>query len=241
MGQGTDTMLAQIAADQFNVAPADIRVIAGDTAHVPMGHGGFASRQAVNAGNSVHLAARRSARRFSGSRPGFWETVEDLELDGRFVVSGPQPFDQPRRHRARGDRHSRLLPAEGDRARDRSGADRPFHATGLTYSNAAHAVELEVDPFTGAVRILRYVVVSDCGRQINPMIVDGQIIGGVVHGIGNALFERMIYDETAQPVSTNFAEYLLPTATELPRIELISMSRPPRSTRWASRASGNAA
>ncbi len=98
--------------------------------------------------------------------------------------------------------------------------------TGLTYSNAAHAVEVEVDAVTGAVRILRYVVVSDCGRQINPMIVDGQIIGGVVHGIGNALFERMIYDETAQPVSINFAEYLLPAATELPRIELISHVSP---------------
>jgi carbon-monoxide dehydrogenase large subunit len=101
-----------------------------------------------------------------------------------------------------------------------------FMPTGLTYSNAAHAVEVEVDPVTGAVRILRYVVVSDCGRQINPMIVDGQIIGGVVHGIGNALFERMIYDETAQPVSINFAEYLLPAATELPRIELISHVSP---------------
>ena len=72
---------------------------------------------------------------------------------------------------------------------------------------------------TGAVRILRYVVVSDCGRLINPMIVEGQIVGGIVHGIGNALLERMIYDENAQPLTTNFAEYLLPTATELPRFE----------------------
>jgi carbon-monoxide dehydrogenase large subunit len=87
-------------------------------------------------------------------------------------------------------------------------------------------VEVEVDPATGAVRILRYVVVSDCGRQINPMIVEGQITGGVVHGIGNALFERMVYDETAQPVSTNFADYLLPSATELPLIELISHVSP---------------
>ena len=101
-----------------------------------------------------------------------------------------------------------------------------FMPTGLAYSNAAHAVEVEVDPATGAVRILRYVVVSDCGQQINPMIVEGQITGGVVHGIGNALFERMHYDETAQPLSTNFADYLLPTATELPRIELFSHVSP---------------
>ena len=80
----------------------------------------------------------------------------------------------------------------------------------LTYSNAAHAVEVEVDVGTGAVHILRYVVVSDCGLLINPMIVEGQIIGGVVSGIGNALFERMAYDENAQPVTTNLGEYLLP-------------------------------
>src|SRR5262249_41908082 len=86
-----------------------------------------------------------------------------------------------------------------------------FMPTGLAYSNAAHAVEVEVDPATGAVRILRYVVVSDCGHQINPTIVEGQIMGGIVHGIGNALFERMSYDEIAQPITTNFAEYLLPS------------------------------
>ena len=80
----------------------------------------------------------------------------------------------------------------------------------------SHCVEVEVDVGTGLVRILRYVVVSDCGRLINPMIVEGQIIGGVVHGIGNALFERMVYDRNAQPLTTTFADYLLPTATELP-------------------------
>ena len=222
-------MLAQIAADQFNVAPAEVRVIAGDTAHVPMGHGGFASRQAVNAGNSVHIAAKGVRETTLRVAAGLLGTpVEDLELDGEFV-------------RVRGRNVSIKL---GDIAREAAGIPgyalpmglepgQPgleqtahFMPTGLTYSNAAHAVEVEVDPVTGAVQILRYVVVSDCGRQINPMIVDGQIIGGVVHGIGNALFERMIYDETAQPVSTNFAEYVLPTATELPRIELISHISP---------------
>jgi carbon-monoxide dehydrogenase large subunit len=229
MGQGTATMLAQIAADAFNVAPADIRVIAGDTAHVPMGHGGFASRQAVNAGNSVHIAARgvrdttlRVAAELLGT------PAEDLELDGGFV-------------RVRGSNVSIRL---GDIAREAAGIPgyalpkglepgQPgleqaahFMPTGLAYSNAAHAVEVEVDLATGAVEILRYVVASDCGRQINPMIVEGQITGGVVHGIGNALFERMTYDKTGQPLSTNFAEYLLPTASELPQIELISHVSP---------------
>ena len=229
MGQGTATMLAQIAADEFNVAPADIKVIAGDTAHVPMGHGGFASRQAVNAGNSVHIAAkgvREIALRVAAELLG--TPAKDLELDGGLV-------------RVRGGNVSIKL---GDLAREAAGIPgyalpkglepgQPgleqtahFMPTGLAYSNAAHAVEVEVDPATGAVRILRYVVVSDCGRQINPMIVEGQITGGVVHGIGNALFERMVYDRTAQPVSTNFADYLLPSATELPPIELISHVSP---------------
>ena len=190
-------MLAQIAADEFNVAPADIHVIAGDTAHVPMGHGGFASRQAVNAGNSVHIAAtgvRATTLNVAAELLG--TPVEDLELDNGFV-------------RARGRNVSIKL---GDIAREAAGIPgyslpkglapgQPglehtahFMPTGLAYSNAAHAVEVEVDPVTGAVTILRYVVVSDCGRQINPMIVEGQITGGVVHGIGNALFEHMGYD-----------------------------------------------
>jgi len=87
-------------------------------------------------------------------------------------------------------------------------------------------VEVEVDIDSGAVRILRYVVASDCGRLINPMIVEGQIVGGVVHGIGNALFERMVYDAETQPLTTNFGDYALPTATELPMIEVINQVSP---------------
>ena len=101
-----------------------------------------------------------------------------------------------------------------------------FMPAGLAYSNSSHCVEVEVDIGTGLVRILRYVVVSDCGRLINPMIVEGQIVGGVVHGIGNALFERMAYDRGAQPLTTNFADYLLPTATELPGIEVFMLESP---------------
>jgi aerobic carbon-monoxide dehydrogenase large subunit len=229
MGQSTATMLAQIAADQFGVAPSEVQVIAGDTAHVPMGHGGFASRQAVNAGNSVHLAAkgvRVTTLKVAAELLG--KAVEDLELDRGLV-------------RVRGGNISIKL---GDIAREAVGIPgyslpkaiapgKPgleetvnFMPSGLAYSNASHVVELEVDPETGEVSILRYVVVSDCGNQINPMVVEGQILGGVVHGIGNALLERMVYDADAQPLSTSFAEYMLPTAAELPRIELMSLVSP---------------
>jgi aerobic carbon-monoxide dehydrogenase large subunit len=229
MGQSTATMLAQIAADQFGVAPSEVQVIAGDTAHVPMGHGGFASRQAVNAGNSVHLAAkgvRVTTLKVAAELLG--KAVEDLELDGGLV-------------RVRGGNVAIKL---GDIAREAVGIPgyslpkaiapgKPgleetvnFMPSGLAYSNASHVVELEVDPETGEVSILRYVVASDCGNQINPMVVEGQILGGVVHGIGNALLERMVYDADAQPLSTSFAEYMLPTAVELPRIELMSLVSP---------------
>ena len=229
MGQGTATMLAQIAADEFNVAPADIKVIAGDTAHVPMGHGGFASRQAVNAGNSVHIAAKgvreitfRVAAELLGT------PAKDLELDGGLVrvKCGNVSIKLGDIAREAVGIPGYALPKGLEPGQPGLEQTAHFMPTGLAYSNAAHAVEVEVDPATGAVRILRYVVVSDCGRQINPMIVEGQITGGVVHGIGNALFERMVYDRTAQPVSTNFADYLLPSATELPPIELISHVSP---------------
>jgi len=95
-----------------------------------------------------------------------------------------------------------------------------FMPSALTYGGGAHAVEVDVDSETGGVRILRYVVVNDSGRAINPMIVEGQVVGGTVHGIGNALSEWMGYDVGAQPVTTTFADYLLPGATEVPTIEV---------------------
>jgi aerobic carbon-monoxide dehydrogenase large subunit len=95
-----------------------------------------------------------------------------------------------------------------------------FQPEALTYGGACHAVELEVDIETCGVRILRYVVVNDSGRIINPMIAEGQITGGVAHGIGNALFEWMAYDRDAQPITTTFADYLLTSATEVPNVEV---------------------
>jgi aerobic carbon-monoxide dehydrogenase large subunit len=226
MGQSTKTMLAQIAADQFGVSPEDINVIAGDTAYVSMGHGGFASRQTVNAGSSTHIAAkgvREKVLKIAAELLGL--PVDSLTLrDGRVV--GPD---------------TNLSIDLGDLAREAIGIPgyslpkgidpgleqtTNFMPAGLTYSNASHCVEVEVDIGIGSVRVVRYVVVSDCGRLINPMIVEGQIVGGVVHGIGNALLERMAYDENAQPLTTNFGEYLLPTATELPRIEVLTHVSP---------------
>jgi carbon-monoxide dehydrogenase large subunit len=101
-----------------------------------------------------------------------------------------------------------------------------YEARATTFANGSNTCEVEVDVATGAVKILRYVVAHDCGKLINPMLVDGQIRGGVVHGIGNALLERMVYDESGQPVTTNYGEYLLPTAPGLPPIEIVHLETP---------------
>jgi carbon-monoxide dehydrogenase large subunit len=101
-----------------------------------------------------------------------------------------------------------------------------FRTDALAYANASHVAEVEVDPETGGIALLRYVAVQDAGRLINPMIVDGQIKGGIVHGIGNAMFEHIVHDNDGQPLATNFADYLLPTATELPRMETIYTESP---------------
>ena len=222
MGQSTKTMLAQIAADQFGVAPENIHVVAGDTGYVAMGHGGFASRQAVTAGSSVQIAAAKVREKALTAAACLLDVpIEQLMLeDGRVKVAG----------------RSNLSIALGDLAREAAGIPgyslpkgiepgleftANFMPTGLAYSNSTHAVEVEVDAGTGGVQIRRYVIASDCGVMINPTVVEGQIVGGAAHGIGNALFERMAYDENAQPVTTNFGEYLLPSAPELPNFEVI--------------------
>ena len=101
-----------------------------------------------------------------------------------------------------------------------------FEPSGLTYTNGTHVVEAEVDVDTGGVRLTRYVVLHDCGRIINQMMVDGQVLGGVVHGIGATLFEWMRYDDAGQPLTATYADYLLPTADVVPRVEIHHMESP---------------
>ena len=105
-------------------------------------------------------------------------------------------------------------------------AEATFRVDQLAYSNACHVVEVEVDIETGGVTILRYVAIQDSGRRVNPQIVEGQVHGGIAHGIGNAMFEWMGYDDAGQPVTTTFADYLLPTATEVPAFETLYKESP---------------
>jgi carbon-monoxide dehydrogenase large subunit len=222
MGQGIATALAQIAAETLNVSLESVDVVAGDTAAISMGVGGFASRQTVTAGSSVLLAAREVAEKARKVASQMLEVAPaDLELrDGNVQVRGVPDLQVPLTRIAR---LLRGIPGYDLPRGVGAGLESTVHwePEAMAYANAFHACEVDVDVDTGAVRVVRYVAMNDCGRLINPLIVEGQIHGGIVHGIGNALFEYMRYDDNAQPLSTTFADYLLPTSTEIPRLELM--------------------
>jgi carbon-monoxide dehydrogenase large subunit len=220
MGQGLKTALAQICASELGVAPGAVQVISGDTATVPVGLGGFASRQTVTAGSSVLLAARAVARKARKLASQVLEVAEDdLELaDGRLRVAGAHQLSVPLGELARilqGAPGYGFPPGMEPGLQDSS----YFRTDTLAYANACHAAEVEVDAETGGVRILRYVALQDSGRLVNPLIVDGQVHGGIAHGVGNALLEWMGYDNAGQPLTVSFADYLLPTAPMFPTFE----------------------
>ena len=222
MGQGLCTALAQICAQELGMRPEDVTVVAGDSSVVPVGLGGFASRQTVTAGSSVMLAARavgNKAKALAGML--MQRSADDLELAAGVVRMKDRCRNGPRFRSRELARILRGGPGYGfppgfDPGLEASAA---FRIDQLAYANACHVAEVEVDIETGGVRILRYLALHDHGVQVNPMIVDGQTRGGIAHGIGNALYEFMGYDDAGQPTTTSFADYLMPTSTEVPRFE----------------------
>ena len=227
MGQGLATAMAQIAASQLGVPVEQIQVVAGDTSKVSLGLGGFASRQTVTAGSSVHLAAKQVAEKAKKVASHVLEAAEhDLELaDGAVRVVGAPQLNVKLAEIAR---ILQGAPGYGFPPGVDPGLEaNVMHRTDpLAYANACHAAEVEVDIETGEVKILRYVALQDSGVLINPMMVEGQVHGGIAHGIGNAFYEWMGYDAAGQPVTTTFADYLLPTATEVPRLETLYKETP---------------
>jgi carbon-monoxide dehydrogenase large subunit len=218
MGQGLKTVLAQIAADQIGVRPEDIAVISGDTSAIQLGLGGFASRQTVTAGSSVYLAARAVREKAIAAAALILGIAEEkLDIRDGIIMEHGKNASVTLREIA-----DTLAGAPGYKIpsgiRPGLEAAMNFETSALTYGVGVHAVELEVDPLTGGVTLLKYVVVTDCGCVINPTTAEGQIHGGVVHGIGNALFEFMAFGGEAQPITANFADYLLPAAPEIPPI-----------------------
>jgi carbon-monoxide dehydrogenase large subunit len=237
-GQGHETTLAQIAADQLGVDLDAIRVRQGDTDIAPHGWGTFASRSATIGGGAVQLASAKLADRIRTIAAHLLEAAPaDIELvDGAAGVRGEPAARMPIAEIARvAHFQSHRLPdaefgLEADASFDISGPG--------TFSNATHGVVAEVDPGTGAVRLLRYVVVEDCGVVINPRIVDGQVRGGVAQGIAAALYERMHYDADGQPVTSTLMDYLAPTASEVPPITIRHLETPCAFSRTGAKGMG---
>ena len=227
MGQGTETMLAQLVANELGGDMANIAVTTGDTAAIALGGGAAASRQAVTAGSSAHLAARKVREKALEVASHMLESsAEDLEIVGDEVRVKGVPDMKVKLGRianAVAGSVGAPLPAGGQPGLE---ATEHFVIENLAYSNGTTVVELEVDIETGQVRLLNYILGHDSGRIIHPTIVDGQIAGGTAHGIGNTLFEWMGYDENAQPITTNYSEYLMVTATEMPPLEFIHHESP---------------
>ena len=221
-GQAHETTLAQVVADELSVPLAQITVIPGDTAGISYGVGTFASRVGVLASTSAAHAASEVRKKALAIAADHLEAApEDLVLeDGRIVVRGA-----PGRGLALGDvaaiatapRPGYALPGAMDPGLEAAGY---VHVPQSTYSNGAHAAVVEVEPETGVVRLLRYVAVDDCGTMINPLVVEGQIHGGIAHGIGNALIEEIVYDAAGQLATGTLMDYALPRAADLPPLEV---------------------
>lgn len=213
-GQGHETTLAQICADALGVPLDTISVVGGDSALIPQGIGTFASRVGVLAGNATRVAAQevhdkvlRIAGHLLEAHPA------DLVLeDGQISVRGATDKGMPLRAVARAA-VGRGLPIEEAPGLE---ATHYFKAPKMAYTNGVHVAAVEVDAETGRVAIERYVIAHDCGRMVNPTIVEGQILGGVGFGIGNALLEENRYDEAGQLLTATFMDYAMPTAAAVP-------------------------
>jgi carbon-monoxide dehydrogenase large subunit len=216
-GQGTRTTLSQIVADRLGCRIEDIVMSAGDTATISQGIGAFASRQAINAGSSAMIAGdnvRKQVIAAASRALGIPESDIDVE-DGRaFGKSGNKPSI------SFGDlaRQAQGMPGFSFAPGQMPGLEHTAYFTPpqASYCNGTHVAEVEVDPMTGGVTILNYTVAHDSGNVINPMIVDGQVQGGLAHGVGNAMFEWMKYDDDANPLTTTFQDYLLPASCDVP-------------------------
>ena len=225
-GQSHETTLAQVAADELGVPLSHVKVIEGDTTIVPFGWGTWGSRSAVTGGGSVSIAATKVREKLLRLTSQLSEIPEqDLELGAGMVRRKADCAVIV----AISDIARRFLITPGNLPKDfEPGLEATAHyePPAVTHANAAHVATVEVDVETGQVRILRYIVVEDCGTIINPLVVDGQIQGGVAQGIGTALYEQLVYDENGQFLTGTLMDYLAPTAVDVPRVEIGHIESP---------------
>jgi carbon-monoxide dehydrogenase large subunit len=218
-GQSTHTTMAQIAADELGVDFDDVIVTDGDSDLAPQGGGSGGSRAGVMGGAAVHKAAGEVREKIVAIAAHLLEAApEDLELGDRRVSVRGSPdkgisiaeiahtaYVQP----------AKLPPEIGPGLEALS----RYSSTGITWANACHVCVVEVAP-TGVINVQRYVISEDCGVMINPAVVHGQISGGVVQGIGAAFLEQFVYDDAGNPLTTTFMDYLIPTASDVPALEI---------------------
>ncbi|RJL27216.1 molybdopterin-dependent oxidoreductase [Bailinhaonella thermotolerans] len=223
-GQGVETTMAQLVSEELGVPLEDVAVVQGDTASTPYGRGTGASGTAVITGGACRAAcarvrekASRIAAHVLGADPG------EVVAEGGVFRAGPgRALEWAELARLAYHDTGRLPPGETP-GLEAAGS---YKAPPITWSNACHACAVEVERETGRVRVLRYVVSEDCGVMINPMVVEGQIAGGVAQGVGAALFERAGYDAAGNPLAVSFAEYRLPTAAEAPEVRFGHVETP---------------
>jgi len=223
-GQAHETVYAQIAADLWGMTPEDVSLIEGDTAFIPFGCGTFGSRSTVNVGSALYEASallkdkvRRLAAHLLEANP------EDLVLGGKRVfVRG-----LPHRSVSFAELAQAAVPGWASKLPQgwAPGLESTFYFVPptVTWANAAHVAVIEVDVETGEIKLLNYIVAHDAGKLVNPLLVDGQIHGGVAQGIGAALYEEIVYDQNGQLLSGSFMDYLLPGATEVPKITTVHL------------------
>ena len=226
-GQGHETVFAQIAADLWGVTPDKVSLVEGDTASIPFGCGTFGSRSTVNVGSAIYGASARLKEKVVRLAAHILEAnPDDLKLgDGKVFIRG-----LPQRALSFSELARAAVPGWASKLPEglEPGLEATFYFVPptVTWANAAHVAVIEVEIDTGIIKLLDYVVSHDAGKLINPLLVDGQIHGGVAQGIGAALYEEIAYDQNGQLLSGSFVNYLLPGAMEVPNIKTVHLESP---------------
>jgi carbon-monoxide dehydrogenase large subunit len=218
-GQGHDTGFAQIVGDRLGVDPAVVEVVHGDTATGPMGLGTYGSRSlSIGGVAAAHAAEKIAAKCREIVAHNLEADASDIELrDGRFSLRG-DPEQGMTLAEVAGCAYidATKMPDGMELGLEQSLI---YDPSNFVFPFGTHVCVVDVDAETGKVTVLRWVAVDDCGPPINPMLIDGQVHGGVAHGIGQALYEQVVYDERGQLVTGTFMDYALPTASEIPNLE----------------------
>ena len=236
-GQGLETTLAQVASEELGIAVADVVVRHGDSSVSPYGMGTFGSRSMTMAGGAVSVACGQLADKVKRIGAHLLQSTADAVTlsDGRVhTETASVPLAEVAEAATL---HPERLPEGEEPGLDISAVYEPKRSTGA-FSYATHACVMAVDPGTGEMEILDYVVVHDCGRMVNPMIVEAQVVGGVAQGLGTALYEEIPYDDNGQPLSSTFLDYMIPGCAEVPNVRMLHIETPSPHTQYGIKGLG---